>query len=155
MWISVQAAALALKKVPQCNSSWTNDYIRQWVQIIKAFKFSLFKFLFMVIHGDFELIQNVFCGIAIGITMWISMLQCKLIMVYMSQLSGWVMAILRFYSEKYILLNVRMWLVYVVNICHCITCRMLTRKVSPRLLKRLNNWPKKLEKIVWNQKIMR
>ncbi|KAL9670474.1 hypothetical protein QQ045_008027 [Rhodiola kirilowii] len=24
------AAALALKKVPQCNSSWTNDYIRQY-----------------------------------------------------------------------------------------------------------------------------
>jgi len=25
----LQAAALALRKVPQCNSSWTNDYIRQ------------------------------------------------------------------------------------------------------------------------------
>ncbi|XP_051134782.1 dihydrolipoyllysine-residue acetyltransferase component 3 of pyruvate dehydrogenase complex, mitochondrial-like [Andrographis paniculata] len=26
----IKAAALALKKVPQCNSSWTNDYIRQF-----------------------------------------------------------------------------------------------------------------------------
>uniref|UniRef100_A0A7N0SWP3 Acetyltransferase component of pyruvate dehydrogenase complex n=1 Tax=Kalanchoe fedtschenkoi TaxID=63787 RepID=A0A7N0SWP3_KALFE len=26
----IKAAALALKKVPQCNSSWTNDYIRQY-----------------------------------------------------------------------------------------------------------------------------
>lgn len=26
----VKAAALALRKVPQCNSSWTNDYIRQF-----------------------------------------------------------------------------------------------------------------------------
>ncbi|KAI3955929.1 hypothetical protein MKW98_006289 [Papaver atlanticum] len=26
----VKAAALALRKVPQCNSSWTNDYIRQY-----------------------------------------------------------------------------------------------------------------------------
>lgn len=26
-----QAAALALRKVPQCNSSWMNDFIRQWV----------------------------------------------------------------------------------------------------------------------------
>lgn len=25
----LQAAALALRKVPQCNSSWTDDYIRQ------------------------------------------------------------------------------------------------------------------------------
>ncbi|XP_015082635.1 dihydrolipoyllysine-residue acetyltransferase component 2 of pyruvate dehydrogenase complex, mitochondrial-like isoform X1 [Solanum pennellii] len=26
----IKAAALALRKVPQCNSSWTNDYIRQY-----------------------------------------------------------------------------------------------------------------------------
>nr|AJI44066.1 dihydrolipoyllysine-residue acetyltransferase [Paeonia suffruticosa] len=26
----IKAAALALRKVPQCNSSWTNDYIRQF-----------------------------------------------------------------------------------------------------------------------------
>ena len=26
---NVQAAALALKKVPEVNSSWTDDYIRQ------------------------------------------------------------------------------------------------------------------------------
>ncbi|EPS60455.1 hypothetical protein M569_14348 [Genlisea aurea] len=26
----IKAAAFALKKVPQCNSSWTNDYIRQY-----------------------------------------------------------------------------------------------------------------------------
>jgi|APAra0007618407_1042631.scaffolds.fasta_scaffold01727_4 pyruvate dehydrogenase E2 component (dihydrolipoamide acetyltransferase) len=25
----LQAAALALRKVPQCNSSWTDEYIRQ------------------------------------------------------------------------------------------------------------------------------
>ncbi|KAL8466244.1 hypothetical protein ACS0TY_035378 [Phlomoides rotata] len=28
--IVIKAAALALRKVPQCNSSWTNDYIRQF-----------------------------------------------------------------------------------------------------------------------------
>jgi pyruvate/2-oxoglutarate dehydrogenase complex dihydrolipoamide acyltransferase (E2) component len=26
----VQAAALALRKVPECNSSWTDDFIRQY-----------------------------------------------------------------------------------------------------------------------------
>ncbi|KAL3824471.1 hypothetical protein ACJIZ3_020500 [Penstemon smallii] len=29
----IKAAALALKKVPQCNSSWTNDYIRQYSNV--------------------------------------------------------------------------------------------------------------------------
>ncbi|XP_009774567.1 dihydrolipoyllysine-residue acetyltransferase component 2 of pyruvate dehydrogenase complex, mitochondrial-like isoform X1 [Nicotiana sylvestris] len=29
----IKAAALALRKVPQCNSSWTNDYIRQYHNI--------------------------------------------------------------------------------------------------------------------------
>lgn len=32
-----QAAALALCKVPQCNSSWTDSYIRQWVLTITNF----------------------------------------------------------------------------------------------------------------------
>ncbi|XP_076881206.1 dihydrolipoyllysine-residue acetyltransferase component 3 of pyruvate dehydrogenase complex, mitochondrial-like isoform X1 [Bidens hawaiensis] len=29
----IKAAALALRKVPQCNSSWTNDYIRQFHEV--------------------------------------------------------------------------------------------------------------------------
>ncbi|KAL9224955.1 hypothetical protein vseg_000930 [Gypsophila vaccaria] len=29
----IKAAALALKKVPQCNSSWTDDYIRQFTNV--------------------------------------------------------------------------------------------------------------------------
>ncbi|EYU21350.1 hypothetical protein MIMGU_mgv1a004399mg [Erythranthe guttata] len=29
----IKAAALALRKVPQCNSSWTNDYIRQYQNV--------------------------------------------------------------------------------------------------------------------------
>ncbi|KAF9612597.1 hypothetical protein IFM89_002193 [Coptis chinensis] len=29
----IKAAALALRKVPQCNSSWTNDYIRQFKSV--------------------------------------------------------------------------------------------------------------------------
>ncbi|KAL5730608.1 dihydrolipoyllysine-residue acetyltransferase [Ranunculus cassubicifolius] len=29
----IKAAALALRKVPQCNSSWTNDYIRQFKNV--------------------------------------------------------------------------------------------------------------------------
>ncbi|KAL8211250.1 hypothetical protein R6Q57_005687 [Mikania cordata] len=29
----IKAATLALRKVPQCNSSWTNDYIRQFHEV--------------------------------------------------------------------------------------------------------------------------
>ncbi|KAJ7960680.1 Acetyltransferase component of pyruvate dehydrogenase complex [Quillaja saponaria] len=29
----IKAAALALRKVPQCNSSWTDDYIRQYLNV--------------------------------------------------------------------------------------------------------------------------
>ena len=48
----IKAAALALQKVPQCNSSWTNDYIRQYHNINISVAVQTDKGLFVPVVKD-------------------------------------------------------------------------------------------------------
>lgn len=48
----IKAAALALRKVPQCNSSWTNEYIRQYHNINISVAVQTDKGLFVPVVKD-------------------------------------------------------------------------------------------------------
>ena len=48
----IKATALALQKVPQCNSSWTNDYIRQYHNINISVAVQTDKGLFVPVVKD-------------------------------------------------------------------------------------------------------
>ena len=48
----IKAVALALQKVPQCNSSWTNDYIRQYHNINISVVVQTDKGLFVPVVKD-------------------------------------------------------------------------------------------------------
>lgn len=56
----IKACALALCRVPQCNSSWTNDYIRQYHNVNINVAVQTENGLFVpVVRVEFEVLQGI------------------------------------------------------------------------------------------------